>query len=102
MAKPKGRPSDFDIAYFVEHYIRSDHADKVERGPTRHLTHSLATWVGDPSRFDFAGVDTQVRREPPKNFKKEIPKIKHYLHANLDVFHNVYWSQHKHPSEDRW
>lgn len=102
MVKGSKKPPDFDIAYFVEHYMRSPHADNVEHGPTRHLTHSLATWVGDPSRFDFEGVDTQNRKPEPKNFKHEIPAIKHYLHKNLDVFHNVYWSKHPHLNEDRW
>lgn len=102
------KPTPFEIAYFVEHHMRSKHADNVEHGPTRHLVPStdkgLQTWLTDPSRYDFPYVDTKERREPSKGYKKKIPIIKHYIHTHYEgILEDTYWQHHKkNMREDRY
>ena len=101
--------SPFDAAYFVENYMRTNRSRLVERGPTRHLVKDnwtgFQTWLSDPSRFDFPFVDTdkKQRKIPSPGFERKIPRIKKFLHKNYDgLFHDTYWTMHKHPNEDAW
>jgi hypothetical protein len=107
MTKKTKGPTPFEFAYFVEHNMRSKHEDDVEHGPSKHVVKDnwsgFQEWLSDPSRRDFPYVDTQKRKDPPKNYKKHVPIIKHMLHKNFDgLLHDTYWDGHPHPNEDNW
>ena len=59
------RITDFDLATAI-HRSRKPHAQDVDNGTVARMTKHIEVWATDPSRFDFAGVDTPVRREPKK------------------------------------
>jgi len=66
--KPKDamdRITDFDVATAI-HRSRKPHAQDVDNGTVARMTKHIEVWASDPSRFDFAGVDTPVRREPKR------------------------------------
>ena len=96
----KSNVTPFEVAYYIEHHMRSRHEDSVEMGPSKHVVSNtwegLQEWATDPSRRDFPDVDTHHRRNPPKDFNKHIPQIKHILHKDFQgIFHDNYWNNHR-------
>ena len=71
------RVTDFDIAFAI-HTSRSQHAQDVDNGTSARLTKNIGLYAFDPSRFDFAGVDTPKDRREPKQFnrKRSLAKAK--------------------------
>lgn len=61
------RITDFDVATAI-HRSRSQHAQDVDNGTSARLTKNIGLYAFDPSRFDFAGVDTPKDRREPKQF----------------------------------
>lgn len=76
----KSRPdrvTNFDIAHAI-HKRRSLHAQQVDEGTKARVTDNIGLFAFDPSRFDFAGVDTPNNRREPKQFnmKRALSKAK--------------------------
>lgn len=76
----KSRPdrvTDFDIATAI-HKSRSQKAQDVDNGTRARITKNIGLYAFDPSRFDFAGVDTPLDRREPKQFnmKRALSKAK--------------------------
>ena len=63
----KDRITDFDVATAI-HRSRSQHAQDVDNGTKARVTKNIGLYAFDPSRFDFAGVDTPNDRREPKQF----------------------------------
>ena len=61
------RVTDFDLATAI-HKSRSQHAQDVDNGTRARVTKNIGLYAFDPSRFDFAGVDTPHDRREPKQF----------------------------------
>ena len=61
------RITDFDVATSI-HRSRSQHAQDVDNGTRARVTKNIGLYAFDPSRFDFAGVDTPLDRREPKQF----------------------------------
>jgi len=61
------RITDFDVATAI-HRSRSKHAQQVDEGSRARVTKNIGLYAFDPSRFDFAGVDTPNDRREPKQF----------------------------------
>lgn len=61
------RVTDFDVATAI-HRSRSLHAQQVDEGTKARVTKNIGLYAFDPSRFDFAGVDTPKDRREPKQF----------------------------------
>jgi len=61
------RVTDFDVATAI-HRSRSQHAQDVDNGTRARVTKNIGLYAFDPSRFDFAGVDTPNDRREPKQF----------------------------------
>ncbi len=61
------RVTDFDVATAI-HRSRSQHAQDVDNGTRARVTKNIGLYAFDPSRFDFAGVDTPHDRREPKQF----------------------------------
>ena len=66
-SKGADRVTDFDVATAI-HRSRSQHAQDVDNGTSARLTKNIGLYAFDPSRFDFAGVDTPRDRREPKQF----------------------------------
>ncbi|NIS94946.1 MAG: hypothetical protein GTN97_03350 [Nitrosopumilaceae archaeon] len=75
--KRPDRVTDFDLAHAI-HRSRSQHAQDVDEGTLARLTTNINLFAFDPSRFDFAGVDTPTGRREPKQFnmKRALAKAK--------------------------
>ena len=56
--------------YYGHNEIRSKKAMDVDNGSTKGVTDSFSKFWNDPSRHDFAGIDTVVRKVP-KGYTKE-------------------------------
>jgi len=71
------RVTDFDVATAI-HRSRSQHAQDVDNGTRARVTKNIGLYAFDPSRFDFAGVDTPKDRREPKQFNmgKALAKAK--------------------------
>jgi len=71
------RVTDFDVATAVFR-TKSLHAQQVDRGSRANVTKNLGRYIFDPSRSDFAGVDTPNDLRDPKQFnmKKALQKAK--------------------------
>jgi len=79
-SKARSRPdrvTDFDLATAI-HMSRSQHAQDVDNGTRARVTKNIGLYSFDPSRFDFAGVDTPLDRREPKQFnmKRALAKAK--------------------------
>ena len=76
-SRGEDRVTDFDVATAI-HRSRSQHAQDVDNGTSARLTKNIGLYAFDPSRFDFAGVDTPRDRREPKQFNmaKSLAKAK--------------------------
>lgn len=76
-SRGEDRVTDFDVATAI-HRSRSQHAQDVDNGTRARVTKNIGLYAFDPSRFDFAGVDTPNDRREPKQFNmgKALAKAK--------------------------
>lgn len=66
-SRGEDRVTDFDVATAV--FRRgSQHAQDVDKGSRANVTTNLGRYIFDPSRSDFAGVDTPNDLREPKQF----------------------------------
>jgi len=57
--------------FYAHNYLRSKKAKDVDNGTNKGLTDNFSKMWTDPSRNDWAGIDTVIRHEPMGFSKKK-------------------------------